>query len=246
MRLTIPPEMVRATNFRHPPHVEIGPDGNAHIYDAEEADSTRRQYDRALGPNRAAPSPDHVPTYPIQQSEGAAPTRLPAGSFGVERPLAAGPHFSQVHPESARARAGTGTNYSWSPPPTPGDSSTPPHSARSSLPWTPTGMSFHHEAHPTPEHEPYYPQPQEHPSASPSMNQRELYSSYSHHYTRTGAPAWSPRPQNSPDNAHRRISSTQNLGSLTQNQNPNHPSYNSPYVDGHRRGEYDSAATRGP
>ncbi|KAH9954342.1 Gti1/Pac2 family-domain-containing protein [Russula dissimulans] len=31
MRLTIPPEMVRATNFRHPPHVEIGPDGNAHM-----------------------------------------------------------------------------------------------------------------------------------------------------------------------------------------------------------------------
>ncbi|KAI0247041.1 Gti1/Pac2 family-domain-containing protein [Lactifluus subvellereus] len=31
MALTIPPEMVRATNFRHPPHVEIGPDGNAHM-----------------------------------------------------------------------------------------------------------------------------------------------------------------------------------------------------------------------
>ncbi|KAH9966941.1 Gti1/Pac2 family-domain-containing protein [Lactifluus volemus] len=31
MALTIPPEMVRATNFRHPPHVDIGPDGNAHM-----------------------------------------------------------------------------------------------------------------------------------------------------------------------------------------------------------------------
>ncbi len=31
MRLTIPPEMVRATNFRHPPHVEIGPDGDAQM-----------------------------------------------------------------------------------------------------------------------------------------------------------------------------------------------------------------------
>ncbi|KAI0287311.1 Gti1/Pac2 family-domain-containing protein [Russula brevipes] len=31
MRLTIPPEMVRATNFRHPPHIETGPDGNAHM-----------------------------------------------------------------------------------------------------------------------------------------------------------------------------------------------------------------------
>ncbi|KAI0281877.1 Gti1/Pac2 family-domain-containing protein [Russula brevipes] len=28
MRLTIPPEMVHATNFRHPPHIEIRPDGN--------------------------------------------------------------------------------------------------------------------------------------------------------------------------------------------------------------------------
>jgi Gti1/Pac2 family transcription factor len=31
MRLTIPPEMVRATNFRHPPHVEVGPDGDARM-----------------------------------------------------------------------------------------------------------------------------------------------------------------------------------------------------------------------
>ncbi|KAA1467164.1 hypothetical protein DENSPDRAFT_769110 [Dentipellis sp. KUC8613] len=32
MALSIPPEMVRATNFRHPPHIEIGPDGSAHMY----------------------------------------------------------------------------------------------------------------------------------------------------------------------------------------------------------------------
>ncbi|KAI0059237.1 hypothetical protein BV25DRAFT_1809483 [Artomyces pyxidatus] len=31
MALSIPPEMVRATNFRHPPHVEVGPDGTAHM-----------------------------------------------------------------------------------------------------------------------------------------------------------------------------------------------------------------------
>ena len=196
-------------------------------------------------PNRAAASPDHVPAYPIQQSEAASPTRLPTSSFGLERPLAAAPHLSQAHADPARGRTGTGRNYSWSPPPTPGDPSTPPHSARSPLPWAPAGTPFHHEVHPTPEHEPYYPQPQEHPGALPSMNQWELYSNYSHHYTRTGTPVWSPRPQNSPDIAHRRISSTQNLGSLSQNQNPNQPSYTSPYVDGHRRGEYDSAAARG-
>ncbi|KAH9015253.1 Gti1/Pac2 family-domain-containing protein [Lactarius deliciosus] len=118
MRLTIPPEMVRATNFRHPPHVEIGPDGNAHIYDAEEADSSRRQYDRALlpsAPNRVVPSPDHAPSaYPIHQSD-TPPTRLPSfptNNFALGRPL--GPHFSQVqHADPARTRA----HYSWSPPP---------------------------------------------------------------------------------------------------------------------------------
>jgi hypothetical protein len=67
MALTIPPEMVRGTNFRHPPHIEIGPDGRAHMYaspnisllsrafpmlmcpflsryDAEEADSRRQKF----------------------------------------------------------------------------------------------------------------------------------------------------------------------------------------------------------
>ncbi|ETW82758.1 hypothetical protein HETIRDRAFT_315871 [Heterobasidion irregulare TC 32-1] len=32
MDINIPPEMVRATNFRHPPHIEIGADGRAHMY----------------------------------------------------------------------------------------------------------------------------------------------------------------------------------------------------------------------
>jgi len=239
MRLTIPPEMVRATNFRHPPHIETGPDGNAHIYDAEEADSTRRQYDRALlssPPNPTAPLPDHVPVYPIQQSE-ASPTRLPAGNFGVERPL--GSHFSHLSPDPARAR----TTHSWSPPSTPGDPSTPPHGARSSLPWSPAGTAFN-EANPAAEHESYFTQPQGHPGASPNMNQRELY--YSQHYAhaRTGAPGWSPRAPTSPDVAHRRISSTQqSLGSMTQNQNQ--PSYGSPYMDSHRRSEYDGAGNRG-
>ena len=31
MRLTIPPEMVRGSNFRYPPHIEIGSDGIAHM-----------------------------------------------------------------------------------------------------------------------------------------------------------------------------------------------------------------------
>ncbi|VDB84709.1 unnamed protein product [Peniophora sp. CBMAI 1063] len=43
MALTIPPEMVRGTNFRHPPHIEYSPDGRAHIFDAEEADVRRQQ-----------------------------------------------------------------------------------------------------------------------------------------------------------------------------------------------------------
>lgn len=170
--------------------------------------------------------------YPIQQSE-TSPTRLPASHFAMERPL--GHHFSQVPADSARAR----TSYSWSPPSTPADPTTPPQGTRSSLPWSPPGATFH-EPNPTAEHPSYYPQAQEHPSASPNVNQRpgELY--HSHQYARAGTSGWSHRTPNSPVAPQRRISSAQPLA-----QNQNHTSYASSYVDSHRRGEYDGATPRG-
>jgi len=251
--------MVRATNFRHPPHIEIGSDGIAHIYDAEEAESSRRPYERPLpvvasAPNRSAPSPpDQVSGYPIQQGE-ASQARFPASNFNPERPLSH--HFAQVpsgHTDTARAR--TSTSYSWSPPSTPGhgDPSTPPPlGARSSQPWSSASAGAPlHEANPTPEQASYYTQPpqsqEHHPaSASSDMNhhQRELY--YPHAYARAGAPGWSPRSPTSPDGAHRRISSAQPLGTMSQNQTQQQPSYASSYMDGHRRGDYDGTATRGP
>lgn len=240
MRLTIPPEMVRATNFRHPPHVEIGPDGDARIYDAEEADPSRRPYDRPSAPRGAPPASDHVLMYPIQQQGEASGTRPPASHFAMERSV--GPHVSQVPSDSGRSRP----SYSWPPPTSPVDSTTPPQSARSSLPWSPSGATYH-EPGPTTEHESYYSQPQEHPSASPNVNQRELY--YSHQYNRTGAPSWPLRTPNSPVSAQRRHSSVQPLGPITQtqnqNQNQNQSSYAPPYMESHRRGEYDGASPRG-
>lgn len=203
-------------------------------YDAEDADSSRRAFDRPLlssAPNRAAhATADHVPMYPIQQSESSA-TRSPASHYAMERPL--GHHYSQVSADSARAR----NSYSWSPPSTPGDPTTPPQGTRSSLPWSPPGPTFH-EPNPSTEHPSYYPQGQEHPSASPNVNQRELY--HSHQYPRPGASGWSQRTPISPVAPQRRISSAQPLA-----QNQNQPSYPSSYLDSHRRGEYDGATPRG-
>jgi len=233
MRLTIPPEMVRATNFRHPPHVEVGPDGDARIYDAEEADPSRRPYDRTSATRGAPPAADHVVMYPIQHESETSGTRLPASHFAMERSLAP-PHVSQVPADSGRSRP----SYSWPPPSSPAEPTTPPQSARS-LPWPPSGATYH-EPSPTTEHESYYSQPQEHPIASPNVNQRELY--YSHQYARTGAPGWSLRTPNSPASAQRRHSSAQPLGTMTQNQNQNQSSYAPPYIESHRRGEYDGAS----
>jgi hypothetical protein len=197
--------------------------------------------------------------YPIQHSGASSPSRLPpASGFGAGRPPS-GTHFPPV-PVDTAGRAHT--RYSWSPPSTPGDpgsSTPPPIGGRSSQPWSPAGPALH-EANPTgtPEHASYYPQntpqPQEHlASASPNMghHQREHY--YPHAYARTspGAPGWSPRTPTSPDIHHtgRRISSAQPLGSLTQNQtqqqHQQQASYNSQYMDGHRRGDYDGPAARG-
>jgi len=199
-------------------------------------------------PSRAAPSTsDQVPVYPIQQSE-ASPTLYPASNFSEERSL--GPHLSP--------RRRVSYSESWSPPSTPGDPSTPPPlSARSPQPWSPAGPVIH-EANPTtPEHTPYYsqpPQPQEHTAgASPNMNhhQRELYYSHSHShpYPRAGASGWAPRTPTSPtspDITHRRMSSAQPLGSMTQNQaQQQQQPYTSPYMDGHRRGDYDGSSARG-
>lgn len=210
----------------------------------------------ASAPNRSAPSPPgQVHSYPIQQSE-ASPPRLPASNFNPERSM--GHHFPQVpsgHTDASRAR--TSTSYSWSPPSTPGhgDLSTPPPlGARSSQPWSSAGAPLH-EANPTPEHASFYAQPpqtqEHHPSASPNMNhhQRELSGYYPHAYPRATAPGWSPRSPTSPDIAHRRISSAQPLGSMSQNQTQQQqqqPSYASSYMDGHRRGDYDGTAARGP
>ena len=183
-------------------------------------------------------SPDHAPSaYPIQQSD-TAPTRLPSfttNNFALGRSL--GPHFSQVqHTDPARTRA----QYSWSLPATPVDPSTPSQSTRSSTPWPPAGATFHN-ANPNlnaPANS-YYSQAQAHnPSASPNANQRELYSGFSHQYTRTGTPGWTPRTSNSPDIADRRISTAQ---PIAQTQ----PSYTTPYMDEPRRGVYDSTTTRG-
>jgi len=101
MALSIPPEMVRATNFRHPPHIEIGPDGRAHMYeifprvphavnvvmlmwttffsyDAEEADYLRRQQDRTSTPSSSSPS----------SSYAAAPSTVPAPTTAPVPPTA--------------------------------------------------------------------------------------------------------------------------------------------------------------
>ena len=205
-------------------------------YDAEEADSPRRQSERALlpsPPNRVAPSPtDDAPVYPIQQSETSS-GRLPASNFNVGRPL--GSQIAHVPADAARAR----THYSWSPPSSPGHPSTSSHSARPPAPWSPTGTAFPH-TNPTTQHSSYYSQPQAHPSASPHMNQRELY--FSQQYARTGTSGWTPRSPTSPD-ADRRISHTHSLGSVTANQ----PPYTSPYIGEHRRDEYGGTggATRG-
>jgi hypothetical protein len=216
-------------------------------YDAEEADPSRRPYDRASVPRGVPPPSDHVLMYPIQQQSEASGTRLPSGSshFAMERPL--GPHVSQVPADSGRPRP----SYSWPPPSSPANPTTPPQGTRSSLPWSPSGTTYH-EPGPTTEHESYHysQQPQEHPSASPNVNQRELY--YSHQYTRTGPPpGWSLRTPNSPPvSAQRRHSSAQPLGSITQTQNQtqnqNQSSYAPPYMETHhRRGEYDGASPRG-
>lgn len=208
-------------------------------YDAEEADPSRRFYDNRPSASRGAPptpASDHVLMYPIQQQGETSGTRLPASHLAMERSL--GPHVSQVPADSGRSRP----SYSWPPPSSPVDPTTPPQSARSSLPWPPSGPTYH-EPSPTTEHESYYSPPQEHPSASPSVNQRDLY--YSHQYARTGAPGWSLRTPNSPVSAQRRHSSAQPLGSITQTQNQNHSSYAPPYMESHRRGEYDGASPRG-
>ena len=177
--------------------------------------------------------------YPIQEQNEASGTRLPARHFAMERSL--GPHVSQVPSDSGRSRP----SYSWPPPSSPVDPTTPPQGARSSVPWSPPGATYH-EPGPTTQHESYYSQPQEHPSASPNVNQqRELY--YSHQYARTGAPGWSLRTPNSPVSAQsqRRHSSAQPLGSINQTQNQNQSSYPPPYMENHRRGEYDGASPRG-
>jgi hypothetical protein len=209
-------------------------------YDAEEADSSSRRapFDRQLlspaPPNRSAPpTSDHVPIYPIQPSETSA-TRLPASHFNVERPL--NHHYPQMPADSARAR----NSYSWSPPSSPGDATPHPHGPRSSQPWSPVGTTFHESN----EHGSYYPQSQEHPSASPNLHRRELY--HPHQYPRTGAPGWSLRAPNSPVATQRRNSSAQPLNSLPQNQNQHQTTYGSPYMDEHRRDEYDGASSRGP
>ena len=212
-------------------------------YDAEEADPSRRPYDRTSVPRGAPPPSDHVLMYPIQQQSEASGTRLPASHFAMERSL--GPHVSQVPTDSGRTRP----SYSWPPPSSPADPTTPPQGARSSLPWSPSGPTYH-EPGTTTEHESYYSQPQEHPGASPNVNpsQRDLY--YSHQYTRTGPPpGWSLRTSNSPVSAQRRHSSAQPLSSITQtqtqHQNQNQTSYAPPYMENHRRGEYDGASPRG-
>jgi hypothetical protein len=211
-------------------------------YDAEEADPSRRPYDRPSAPREAPPASDHVLMYPIQQQSEASGTRLPASHFTMER--SPGPHVSQMPADSGRPRP----SYSWPPPSSPADPTTPPQGARSSLPWSPSVATYHEPgpSRPTTEHESYYSQPpQEHPGASPNVHQRELY--YSHQYARTGAPGWSVRTPNSPINAQRRHSSAQPLGSIpqSQNQNQNQSSYAPPYMESHRRGEYDGASQRG-
>jgi hypothetical protein len=203
-------------------------------YDAEEADSSRRQSERALlpsPPNRAVPSSDDAPVYPIQSETSAG--RLPASHFSVGRPL--GSQFSQVPADPQRAR----TDYSWSPPSSSGDPRTPPHSARPSVQWSPTGTTFH-DANPNAQHSSYYSQPQPHSTASSHVNPRELYFTQ-HQYARTGAPGWTPRTPTSPEIADRRISAAHPLSSMT----PNQPPYTSPYIDDHRREEYNGGAPRG-
>lgn len=206
-------------------------------YDAEEADSSRRSYDtRASVPPRGAPPPsDHVLMYPIQQQSEASGTHPPTSHFAMERSL--GPHVSQVAADSGRTRP----SYSWPPPSSPATPTTPLQGPRSSLPWSPSGATYH-EPGPTTEHESYYSQTQEHSSASPNVtpSQREPY--YSHQYARTG-PGWSLRNPNSPVSAQRRHSSAQPLGSITQNQNQS--PYAPPYMGSHRRGEYDGVSPRG-
>ena len=200
-------------------------------YDAEEADPSRRPYDRPSGsaPRGAPRASDHVLMYPMQQQSEASGTRPPASHFAMERSL--GPHVSQV---PLRLGAIPAPSYSWPPPSSPADPTTPPQSARSSLPWSPSGATYH-EPGPATEHESYYSHPQEHPSASPNVNQqRELY--YSHQYTRTGPPGWpSQRTPNSPVSAQRRHSSAQPLSSIAQTQTQNQSSYGPPYMESHRR-----------
>jgi hypothetical protein len=183
--------------------------------------------------------------YPIQQQSEASGIRQPASHFAKE---SLGPYVSQVPTDSGRTRP----SYSGPRPSSPADPitppSTPPQGARSSLPWSPSGPTYH-EPGTTTEHESYYSQSQEHPSASPNVNssQRDLY--YSHQYARTGPrPGWSLRTPNSPVSAQRRHSSAQPLSSITETQTQHHQnqsSYAPPYMESHRRGEYDGAWARG-
>ena len=191
--------------------------------------------------NRSAPSPpDQVPGYPIQQSE-ASQARYPAASnFNPERALSH--DFAQVpsgYTDAARARAST--SHLCSPPSTP-----PPLGTRSSQPWSSTSAGAPlHEANPTPEQASYYTQPpqtqEHHPaSASSDMNHHQRELNYPHAYARAGAPGWTSRSPTSPDGAHRRISSEQPLGTMSQNQTQQaQPSYVWSYMDEHRRGDYD-------
>ena len=188
-------------------------------------------------PSRAAHSSGDAPVYPIQQSEISA-GRLPSSSFSAGRP--SGSQISPVPADPARAR----THYSWPPPSTSGsgDPRTPPHGARPSVTWSPTGTNFT-DTNPAAQHSPYYPQPQAHQpptGTSPNVHPREqLY--LSQQYGRTGTSGWTSRTPTSSDIVDRRISTAHPLGSMT----PNQPPYTSPYIDEHRRDGYDGASQRG-
>jgi hypothetical protein len=214
-------------------------------YDAEEADSSRRQSDRAMlssPPSRAAHSPDDAPVYPIQQSEMSA-GRLPSSSYSAAPSRPSGSHISQVPTDPARPVVRT--HYSWPPPSTSGDprTSSTHGAARPSVTWSPSGTNFP-DTNPAAQHNPYYSQPQTHqppPTTSPNVNPRELY--LSQQYARTGTSGWTSRTPTSPDITDRRISTAHPLGSMTPNQPP---PYTSPYLDEHRRDAgYDGASQRG-
>ncbi|KAI0044281.1 hypothetical protein FA95DRAFT_1562409 [Auriscalpium vulgare] len=155
MGLSIPPEMVRATSFRHPPHIEVGPDGRAQIYDAEESDTSRRQNERASSsPATAYPTPTapqlsssssavRQPPSPMSSPPVRADTAVHGGThardtlYGDLAPVFRGHAPARPYSlESPGLSPPSGYSYGR-------EAATAGHSTRSPTPWTPPPPGLH-------------------------------------------------------------------------------------------------------